>query len=237
MEMKNIILFPFWMFSSPIFWMVPSPTKFIEKICILTNTYMPFSPSSNPKICCFKNFVTRAIQISSPQFLEKEKSHLTKALVANGYSISQINKAFHSTHNSQSKNPPSSSPPLAHISLPYIQGIIDHISRILAKKNIKTFFKPCKTLKQLFKTAKDKSDPMLGPRVYQIPCSYGKSYIGQTGRSFKARLKEHIADTNHNQSLSQLLLNTPSNLIITFSLTKPKIWPQSLLLLSYHSRS
>jgi hypothetical protein len=104
--------------------------------------------------------------------------------LANGYSISQINKSFRSTCHSKSKNPPTSSLPLAHISLPYIQGTTDHISKILAKKNIKTFFKPCKTLKQLFKTAKDKSDPMLGPRVYQIPCSYGKSYIGQTGQIF-----------------------------------------------------
>jgi predicted GIY-YIG superfamily endonuclease len=69
----------------------------------------------------------------------------------------------------------------------------------LAKKNIKTLFKPYKTMKQLFRTAKDKSDPMLGQGVYQIPCSYGKLYIGQTSRSFKARLKEHIADTFHNQ--------------------------------------
>jgi hypothetical protein len=69
------------------------------------------------------------------------------------------------------------------------KGTTDHISKLLAKKNIKTLFKPYKTLKQLFRTAKDKSDPMLGPRVYQIPCSCGKSYIGQTGRSFKAVLK------------------------------------------------
>jgi hypothetical protein len=112
--------------------------------------------------------------------------------MSNGYSISQINKAFHSTHNPKSNNSSSSSPPLALISLPYIQGTTDHISKILAKKNIKTIFKPFKTLKQSFRSAKDKSDPMLGPRVYQIPCSCGKSYIGQTGRSFKAHLKEHI---------------------------------------------
>jgi hypothetical protein len=88
--------------------------------------------------------------------------------------------------------------PLALFSLPYIQGITDHISKILAKKNIKTIFKPFKTLKQSFRFAKDKSDPMIGPRVYQIPCTSGKSYIGQTGRSFKARLKEHITVTTHN---------------------------------------
>jgi hypothetical protein len=79
--------------------------------------------------------------------------------------------------------------PFTHLSLPYIQGTTDHISRILAKKNIKTFFKPCKTLKQFSKLRKDKSDPMLGPRVYQIPCSCGKSYIGQTTDPLKPHSK------------------------------------------------
>jgi len=40
---------------------------------------------------------------------------------------------------------------------------------------------------------------MLGPRVYQIPYSCGKSYIGQTSRTFKSRLKEHISVTTYNQ--------------------------------------
>jgi hypothetical protein len=68
----------------------------------------------------------------------------------------------------------------------------------LAKTNIKTIFKLFKSLKQIFRITKDKSDPMLGPGVYQIPCSRGKSYIGQISRSFKACLKEHIANTTHN---------------------------------------
>lgn len=34
--------------------------------------------------------------------------------------------------------------------------------------------------------------------VYEIPCSYGMSYIGKIGRSFKAQLKEHMADNFHN---------------------------------------
>jgi hypothetical protein len=52
-----------------------------------------------------------------PQFLEKEKSHLTKALISNGYTKSQINKVFHFSCKPKSKNA-SSSPPLALISYP-----------------------------------------------------------------------------------------------------------------------
>lgn len=72
------------------------------------------------------------------------------------------------------------------------------IAKILAKKIIKIVFRPHKTLKQLFQSTKDTLDPMQGLGIYKISCSYGKAYIGQTGRPFKAHLKEHIADTNHN---------------------------------------
>jgi hypothetical protein len=97
--------------------------------------------------------------------------------VANGHST-QINKSFHSHNHPKPKNFPSSSPPVALISLPYIQGTTHWISKNLAKKNIKTLFKPYTNLKQLFRTAKGKSNPMQGLGVYQIPYSYGKSYIG-----------------------------------------------------------
>jgi hypothetical protein len=115
-----------------------------------------------------KTMITRALRISTPHVLKNKKSHLTKALVANGYSIAQINTTFCLAlhHKSKSFPPPSPSPPLTLVSLPYIQCITNHISKLLAKKNIKTLFKPYKTLKQLLKSDKDKFDPMLGQGVY-----------------------------------------------------------------------
>jgi hypothetical protein len=109
--------------------------------------------------------------------------------VAIGYSISQINKSFCSTRYSKSKNSHSSSPPLTLSSVPYILATTYHISNIFAKKNIKTLFKGYKILKQLFRTTKDESDSMLGLGIYKIPCSYDKSFIDQTDRSFKSCLK------------------------------------------------
>ena len=35
--------------------------------------------------------------------------------------------------------------------------------------------------------------------VYEIPCSCDKRYIGETGRSIKDKLKEHIVDIHHNR--------------------------------------
>ena len=40
-------------------------------------------------------------------------------------------------------------------------------------------------------THKDKTDMNLKPRVYRIPCTCGKVYIGETARNLKVRQKEH----------------------------------------------
>jgi hypothetical protein len=121
------------------------------------------------KLVVLKALVTLAIHKSSPQFLANEKAYLTKTLLSNGYSLSQITHAFCSTSNPKPKITSPSSPHRALIFLSYIQGTIDQISKILAKKNIKTIFKPYKTLEQLFRNAKDKSNLGLAQEFTKFP--------------------------------------------------------------------
>ena len=47
---------------------------------------------------------------------------------------------------------------------------------------------------------KDANPELVTPGVYEIPCSCGMVYIGQTGRSVRERLNEHIRNTNLNQT-------------------------------------
>ena len=58
--------------------------------------------------------------------------------------------------------------------------------------------KSLNTLKQSFTSVKDKIKPLQQSGVYKIPCFCGTSFIGQTGQSFEAKIKEQIVDTNHN---------------------------------------
>ena len=46
---------------------------------------------------------------------------------------------------------------------------------------------------KLLSTHKDRRPTNQQPGIYQIPCECGKGYIGETGHSFTARLKEHQA--------------------------------------------
>lgn len=82
--------------------------------------------------------------------------------------------------------------------LPFIQGVTDKTANILRKKDIKTCFRPASTIKSLLKSFKDPIHPHQFKGVYEIPCSCGKSYIGETGRSFKQRIKEHEVDLRLN---------------------------------------
>jgi len=53
--------------------------------------------------------------------------------------------------------------------------------------------------------AKDAFNPRIQSRVYAIPFSCGKQYIGETGRSFQVNIKEHCADIKHNRSKNSSL--------------------------------
>ncbi|KAH1024076.1 hypothetical protein HUJ05_003635 [Dendroctonus ponderosae] len=75
--------------------------------------------------------------------------------------------------------------------LPYIHGVTDKIGKILEKHQVKTIFKPTRTIQQTLRSAKDKRDPLSAPRVYRVPCSCGRAYIGTTKRSINTRITEH----------------------------------------------
>ena len=116
-----------------------------------------------------------------------------------------------------------SQPPISWAFLPFIQRTTDKIAKILIKKNIKTVFKPLKTLKQSFTSLKDKINPLQQSGVYKISCSCGTLYIKQIAWSFEERLKEHIEDINHNHITKYAIAKQSLNTNISFSSIKQKI--------------
>jgi hypothetical protein len=93
---------------------------------------------------------------------------------------------------------------------------------IVQKIWLKIISKPCSNPVKPSRIAKDKSNPMPGLRAYRISCSCGKSYIGQTGRSFKSYLKYHIAKIAHNRISKSIIskLSFKSKHLICFYQTK-----------------
>ena len=87
---------------------------------------------------------------------------------------------------------PSPSPD-SYAVIPYVQNVSEAIRRVLAPLNIRTCFKPHRTLRSLLVHVKDPIPPE-GRKgvVYQISCSdCPATYVGQTGRTLEHRIKEH----------------------------------------------
>ena len=82
-------------------------------------------------------------------------------------------------------------------SLPYIKGVTEPLTRVLKKHDVTVVNKPFTTLQQQFPAPKFR--PSMESQtnvVYKIPCTNCSwCYIGETGRAFNTRIKEHLRNT------------------------------------------
>ena len=80
--------------------------------------------------------------------------------------------------------------------IPYIEGVSEKLQCIFWKQKISTAMRPHNTIKNLLVHPKDKREAnQMCEVVYDISCKgCDKSYIGETGRAFGTRLKEHQSD-------------------------------------------
>ena len=86
-----------------------------------------------------------------------------------------------------------------HVTLPYIGGVTEPISRLIRKTGVAAHAKPHTTIRSILVAPKDKDHPQdkCGV-VYQRTCQDCEeaSYIGETERALKQRLKEHLKDSS-----------------------------------------
>ena len=77
--------------------------------------------------------------------------------------------------------------------IPYVDGVSQQIRRVCSKFNVKTYFKPHKTLKQLLVRPKDTINAVEKPGpIYKMQCDgCPKVYIGESKRNVKVRQQEH----------------------------------------------
>ncbi len=77
--------------------------------------------------------------------------------------------------------------------IPYIKGISETLARMYKRYDISTAMKPYTTIRRLLVHPKDKRTlEETAGLVYKIPCAdCDMVYIGETGRQFSVRKKEH----------------------------------------------
>jgi hypothetical protein len=177
-----------------------------------TDSYLHAQSHHHPsqKMGVLNTMAIREARISDKEHLKEEVDHLTKVFKNIGYRDRDIKKAIDkkdrrtSAQNDQNSN--------IKAFLPYIQGVTDKIAKVLKRKDIMTSFKPLITIRQRMKSVKEPIDHQQGKGIYKVSCSCGKCYIGETGRSFQVRIKEHEAnirnERTHTSALAEHSLKT-----------------------------
>ena len=145
--------------------------------------------------------------ISDQQDKEREIKHLKKVLSVAGYSKwawqapgrKKIRPHHRSTDSDRAKG---------HVTFPYIGCVTESISRLMRKTSIAAHAKPHATIRSMLVAPKDKDHPQdKRGVVYQLTChDCEASYIGETERALKQRLKEHQKDSSpvgHNMGYNQ----------------------------------
>ena len=87
------------------------------------------------------------------------------------------------------------------VTIPYIQNVSERLAKVFRKYGVSTAMKPSNTIRQILVHPKDKlSKEQTAGVVYKIPCKNCKeAYIGETGRQFQARQKEHKENVKENE--------------------------------------
>ena len=156
-----------------------------------TDRYLHFS-SHHPthlKRGLVKCLFNRAKEVTSgPTDLNSEHTHITNALVNNGYPRNFVRSYSALRHRAQTDQ----EPPLTTIAVPYVSGLSEEIRRVCRQFNIRVAFRSGRSLRSVLTRVKDPLPPDLQSKViYKVPCSCGKAYIGETTRHLETRLKEH----------------------------------------------
>ena len=143
------------------------------------------------------SFVDRVFNICSEPYIKKELNFITYILFGNGYPISLINifiaqrlkmhssKALYLTPENDSNNPTST------IYLRYIPKITSKLKKVCLKNNLRVAFTTNLSIMNLLNSGKDKTTVTRLRGVYQIPCSCGNYYNGQTHQNLGTRLQQH----------------------------------------------
>lgn len=143
--------------------------------------------------------LTRRTQLvcNTPDSLRDEKGYLERVFHKNNCNADFIRRNISRPTEADATN--RNATPVTTVTIPYIKGTSETISRILQLYNIRVAHKPTTTLRQLMTNVKDREEPNNRQGVvYKIKCSDCQaSYIGETGRNLTTRLTEHKRATKN----------------------------------------
>jgi len=156
-----------------------------------------YNPTSH-KATTIKTLTRRAqLVCDTPDSLLDENRYLARVFHKNNYNADFIRRNIYRPTEADATN--GNPTPVTTVTIPYIKGTSETISRIIQPYNTRVAHKPTTTLRHLLTNVKDRDEPNNRQgAVYKIKCSECQaSYIGVTGRNLNTRLTEHKRATRN----------------------------------------
>ncbi|KYN12115.1 hypothetical protein ALC57_15729, partial [Trachymyrmex cornetzi] len=159
----------------------------------------------------------RILFLAHPEFHNKNIELMISTLLDNGYPLdlifNTINKRIKclakrkNVYDNNFQNSDNDNSINTYFTVPYIKNISKKFKSITEKNNFKIAYKPMNKLNSIIKTGKDKLDKMEQcNEVYKINClNCESSYVGQTKRKIKTRLKEHKSSTSNSNTVHNVV--------------------------------
>jgi predicted GIY-YIG superfamily endonuclease len=160
----------------------------------ITNVQIKPNSNINPSIITgvFKGFLCRAKRICSEKHLTHEIDFLINIFFENGYNKSELIKIAKNYLDRVQKIPTTQeSDKHQFVKLPWIPIIGPKLRREFRKQNIRVIFTSAPNLNNILCNNKTKLPPNSHPGVYQLKCSCGSIYIGETKKKVISRSVEH----------------------------------------------
>ena len=166
-----------------------------------------YNPTSH-KATTIKTLTRRAqLVCDTPDSLRDENRYLERVFHKNNYNTDFIRRNIYRPTEVDATN--MNPTPVTTVTIPYIKGTSETISRILQPYNIRVAHKPTTTLRHLLTNVKDRDEHNNRQgAVYKIKCSDCQaSYIGETGRNLNTRLTEHKRATKNGDANNHIAVH------------------------------
>jgi hypothetical protein len=181
------------------------------------------SISPNVAISIFKGFLSRAYKICSEQNIQEELLFLINVFSENGHSYKQFSDIAKNYKPFQIKTDNQDIDPKNIIILPWIPKLSLILKREFRKVGIKTVFRFGSSLLNMLCNNKSKLHPHSYPGVYQLDCTCGASYIGETRKKISTRVNEHEKNVTKRNWDASGVVEHAQHCVGTVNWTKPKI--------------
>ena len=166
------------------------------------NRYLHFKSNHPPQVkrAVVISLVDHTLNICSNSYITSELDFIRDILFGNGYPLLFINN----TINRRLKRHPSKTndnllfenpnKPQNTICLPFIPMICRNLKKVCTQNNLYVVFTSNSKIINLLNAGKDKTTVTRHRGVYQIPCDFGRFYVGRTHQNFEKRLQKHKDD-------------------------------------------